>query len=99
MDREEEYKVEGTTDHKREKGRWWYFVKWKGYSPKSNTWEPRENLEHTKAILDKFHQKLLKRAHDSTKGSQRGGSVVNSPKPTNLFLVFSIFYELFSRTF
>ncbi|EUC53483.1 Transposon Tf2-1 polyprotein, putative, partial [Rhizoctonia solani AG-3 Rhs1AP] len=71
---EEEYEVKAIVDHKREKGIWWYYVKWKGYGPESNTWEPRENLEHAQKILKNFHSKLLKKAHDSTK-DLKGGAV------------------------
>lgn len=31
-----------------------YFVKWKGYSAKDNTWEPKENLKNCQGALDKF---------------------------------------------
>ncbi|CUA70761.1 Transposon Tf2-11 polyprotein [Rhizoctonia solani] len=75
---EEEYEVEAIVDHKREKGTWWYRVKWKGYGPESNTWEPRDHLTHAKEILKKYHSKLLQRAHeigkalDSAKDLRRG---------------------------
>ncbi|QRW23806.1 Retrotransposable element Tf2 protein [Rhizoctonia solani] len=37
---EEEYKVEGITNAEERDGKWFFRVKWKGYSSKENTWEP-----------------------------------------------------------
>ncbi|CUA67699.1 Transposon Tf2-7 polyprotein [Rhizoctonia solani] len=65
---EEEYEVEDIVDSKRRADEWHYRVKWKGYGPESNTWEPKKNLEHAEEILKKYHQKLLKKAHDAAKG-------------------------------
>lgn len=31
-----------------------YLVKWKGYSQKDNTWEPKENLSHADALLKQY---------------------------------------------
>ncbi|QRW25043.1 Retrotransposable element Tf2 protein [Rhizoctonia solani] len=47
VDSEEEYKVEGITDAEERDGKWYFWVKWKGYGSKENTWEPQENLKHT----------------------------------------------------
>jgi hypothetical protein len=72
---EEEYEVEEIVDSERHQDGWYYRVKWKGYGPESNTWEPKANLEHAKDILKKYHQKLLKKACDATK-SLKGGAVL-----------------------
>jgi hypothetical protein len=71
---EEEYKVEEMVDSERRPEGWFYRVKWKGYGPESNTWEPKANLTHAKDVLKKYHQKLLKKACDATK-SLKGGAV------------------------
>jgi hypothetical protein len=71
---EEEYEVEEIVDSERRTDRWYYRVKWKGYGPESNTWEPKSNLEHAEDILKKYHQKLLKKARDAAK-SPKGGAV------------------------
>jgi hypothetical protein len=71
---EEEYEVEEIVDSERRPDRWYYRVKWKGYGPESNTWEPKANLEHAEDILKKYHQKLLKKARDAAK-SLKGGAV------------------------
>jgi hypothetical protein len=71
---EEEYEVEEIVDSERCPDGWYYTVKWKGYGPESNTWEPKSNLEHAENILKKYHQKLLKKARDAAK-SLKGGAV------------------------
>jgi hypothetical protein len=71
---EEEYEVEEIVDSEQHPEGWFYRVKWKGYSPESNTWEPKANLEHAKTILKNYHQKLLKKACDAAK-SLKGGAV------------------------
>jgi hypothetical protein len=71
---EEEYEVEEIVDSERRPDGWYYRIKWKGYGPESNTWEPKTNLEHAEDILKKYHQKLLKKARDTAK-SLKGGAV------------------------
>jgi hypothetical protein len=71
---EEEYEVEEIVDSERRPDGWYYRVKWKGYGPESNTWEPKANLEHAETILKTYHQKLLKKARDTAK-SLKGGAV------------------------
>ncbi|KAG0142767.1 hypothetical protein CROQUDRAFT_673344 [Cronartium quercuum f. sp. fusiforme G11] len=54
-------------------GRWEYLVKWKDYTAEYNTWEPKENLEHTNA----FHEFINK---SGSRNSQRKSAIVdNSP--------------------
>jgi hypothetical protein len=69
---EEEYEVEEIVNSERCQDGWYYRVKWKGYGPESNTWEPKKNLEHAEDILKKYHQKLLKKPHDAAKSLKRG---------------------------
>ncbi|CCO36844.1 Retrotransposable element Tf2 155 kDa protein type 1 [Rhizoctonia solani AG-1 IB] len=66
---EEEYIVEAILDNKRRGNKWWYLVKWEGYGPEHNSWEPKENLEHSKDLIKKYYQDRLRRACDSAKSS------------------------------
>lgn len=58
-----EYEVEAIVDHKKEKGRTLYRVRWKGYSPKSDTWLPANEL-NCKVILNKYKKKQEKVSKD-----------------------------------
>jgi hypothetical protein len=89
---EEEYEVEEIIDSERRPNGWCYRIKWKGYGPESNTWEPKTNLEHADDILKKYHQKLLKKACDAAKSLKGGGSVVNSTKTIDLIPNFLNFF-------
>ncbi|KAF8750266.1 hypothetical protein RHS01_09482 [Rhizoctonia solani] len=64
---EEEYEVEQIIDSKRQWGKWFYLIKWKGYGPEDNSWEPEELLEHSQEEIKRFNQARLKKAHDSAK--------------------------------
>ncbi|KAF8671913.1 Chromo (CHRromatin Organization MOdifier) domain [Rhizoctonia solani] len=75
VDREEEYKVEGTMDMEKRDRKWFSRVKWKGYGSEENTWEPRENLKNTKKILKKFEREMKEKALGAAK-ALRGGAVL-----------------------
>ncbi|KAF8730579.1 hypothetical protein RHS02_07663, partial [Rhizoctonia solani] len=62
---EEEYKVEQIINSKRQRGKWFYLIKWKGYGPEDNLWEPEELLEHSKEEIQRFNKSQLKKACDS----------------------------------
>lgn len=49
----ENYEVEDIVDHKTEKGKNVYLVKWKGWSKANNTWEPEASLS-CPSILKKY---------------------------------------------
>ncbi|XP_002734659.2 histone-lysine N-methyltransferase SUV39H2-like, partial [Saccoglossus kowalevskii] len=53
-----EYEVEEILDHGTEKGKDLYFVKWKGYPPEDNTWEPKSNLNNCTKLLKRYHKRL-----------------------------------------
>jgi hypothetical protein len=61
---EEEYFVEKILDKRKYKDVWKYKVKWVGYSIDDCTWEPIENLEQCRDLVDKFENeresKLIK---------------------------------------
>ncbi|QRW24977.1 Retrotransposable element Tf2 protein [Rhizoctonia solani] len=64
---EEEYEVEQIIDSKRQRGKWFYLIKWKGYGPEDNSWEPEELLEHSQEEIKRFNKSQLKKARDSAK--------------------------------
>ncbi|KAF8675264.1 hypothetical protein RHS04_06745 [Rhizoctonia solani] len=64
---EEEYKVEQIIDSKRQRRKWFYLIKWKGYGPEDNSWEPEELLEHSQEEIQCFNKSQLKKACDSAK--------------------------------
>lgn len=57
------FQVEAIVDHKKEKGRTLYRVRWKGYSPKSDTWLPANEL-NCKVILNKYKKAQEKVSKD-----------------------------------
>ncbi|KAF8697266.1 hypothetical protein RHS03_07783, partial [Rhizoctonia solani] len=64
---EEEYKVEQILDSKRQRGKWLYLIKWRGYGPEDNSWEPEELLEHSQEEIQRFNKSQLRKACDSAK--------------------------------
>ncbi|OQV22224.1 hypothetical protein BV898_03726 [Hypsibius exemplaris] len=56
-DEEEQYEVEDILDERTEAGLKQYLIKWKGYGPKHNTWEPEENVVGCDLHLAKFQAK------------------------------------------
>ncbi|QRW19748.1 Transposon Tf2-7 polyprotein [Rhizoctonia solani] len=64
---EEEYKVEQIIDSKRQQGKWFYLIKWKGYGTEDNSWEPEELLEHSQDEIKRFSQARLRKACDTAK--------------------------------
>ncbi|KAF8748753.1 hypothetical protein RHS01_10607 [Rhizoctonia solani] len=73
---EEEYEVEQIIDSKRQRGKWFYLIKWKGYGPEDNSWEPEELLEHSQEEIKRFNQARLKKALTPPKAF-KGGQCYN----------------------
>jgi hypothetical protein len=48
------YEVEAIRDRKFVKGKPQYFIKWKGWAEKDNTWEPLENLETVLNLVKEY---------------------------------------------
>ncbi|CEL55455.1 hypothetical protein RSOLAG1IB_01467 [Rhizoctonia solani AG-1 IB] len=51
---EEEYQVDKFVDWAAEDGIWKYRVRWKGYAPHEDTWEPAKDLQHCEDQLREF---------------------------------------------
>ncbi|KAF8729353.1 reverse transcriptase, partial [Rhizoctonia solani] len=75
VDSKEEYKVEGIMDMEERDRKWSFQVKWKGYGPEENTWEPWENLKNAGKILKKYKEEMKKKALGAAK-TLRGGAVL-----------------------
>ena len=54
---EEEYEVAAILDSARVRGKLHYLVRWKGYSPAEDTWQPADKLEHAQEEVETFHRK------------------------------------------
>ena len=55
------FAAEAITKKRLRKGRTEYLVKWKGWSPKYNTWEPEENILDPR-LIQQYERKLVLQA-------------------------------------
>ena len=55
VENHDEWEVEAIQTHKDVRGVRRYLVRWKGYSPADDTWEPEENLANAEEILEAYH--------------------------------------------
>ena len=53
---EEEWEIEAIMAHKKTQCGIKYLVKWKGYPESENSWEPAENLENAKDMVEDYHR-------------------------------------------
>ena len=56
IDGHEEYEVEKILDSRHYRKQLQYLVRWKGYGPKDDSWEPVKNLSGAKELITEFHQ-------------------------------------------
>ena len=56
-ERTDEYEVERILDHRLRKGKEEFLIKWKGYSEKECSWEPRDNLIGVDRLLIQYLEK------------------------------------------
>lgn len=55
-EQEEEYEVERILNSRRHRGRIQYLVRWKGYGPEDDNWEPVSNVKNACAVINDFHR-------------------------------------------
>ena len=68
----EYYNIEKILDRKKVNGKIHYKIKWEGYPMDQCTWEPLENLENVKALVDEYNQ------NHSTKNNPPKGKKTNT---------------------
>lgn len=56
LEQEEEYEVDKIINSRRFRGRIQYLVRWKGYGPEDDTWEPVTNLSNSRTVRNNFHR-------------------------------------------
>lgn len=71
IDAQEEYHVDRVLDSKKTRGRVYYLVRWTGYGPNDDSWEPIENLSNAREAVLQFH-----REHPSKPRAPRGHTQV-----------------------
>ena len=77
------FDAEGITKKRERKGRVEYLVKWKGWSPKYNTWEPEDNILDLRLIQQYERKQVLKAMANKASGKKAGRKPKENNKPEN----------------
>jgi len=67
VDSQVEYEVEEILDSKYIRKSLYYLVKWKGYDPCDNTWEPASSVKNSPRLVEAFHSKYPNRPNPATR--------------------------------
>jgi hypothetical protein len=62
-----EYEVEDILDSKYLRNRLFYLIKWKGYDPSDNSWEPASSVKNSPRLVEAFHSKYPNRPKPATR--------------------------------
>ena len=62
-----EWSVKAILNKKKAKGKWYYLIKWEGYSDDFNSWKPSEHLKNASDLVQSFK----KRKHEPTTAKQQ----------------------------
>ena len=63
IDGEQVYEVVDILDSRRRGRKVLYLIRWEGYGPEDDTWEPIESLSGSKELLDDFHSTYPDKPH------------------------------------
>ena len=74
------YNIEKVLDRKKVNGRFEYKIKWEGYPLSQSTWEPMENLETVKDLVEEYN-----RTHPITE-KKRSSKASSTKKNSNSFI-------------
>jgi hypothetical protein len=66
VEAEQEYEVEEILDSKYLRNRLFYLVKWKGYDPCHNSWEPVSFVKNASRLIEVYHSKYPSRPRTSS---------------------------------
>jgi hypothetical protein len=56
IDNNKEYEIETIVSHRRKGNQWQFLIKWKGYPTSDNSWENKDNLEHSEETLNEYKE-------------------------------------------
>ena len=52
-----------------------FFVKWKGYHEKDNTWKPLENVKNSQKLIDEFYKENSTKPKEKSRPYKKHGKV------------------------
>jgi hypothetical protein len=62
LEGEDEYEVDKILDHRKSRRSYEFLVRWVGYSPEHDTWEPEANLKNAPNVLKEYWRRVNRRA-------------------------------------
>ncbi len=62
IDNKEEFEIETIVSHRRKGNQWQYLIRWKCYPTSDNSWEYKDDLEHSEETLTEYkeHHRITK---------------------------------------
>ena len=69
------YTVDEIIGRRKKNGKFEYLIKWKGYSVSESTWEPVENLNYIKDLINEYNNALLKKRKKSSENNTNTNTI------------------------